>query len=59
MKLIFDSFDRMLLITNDKSDYANRLRLRLAYLKFQKEFKETIETNINKLFYERKNKPTC
>ncbi len=39
MKLIFDQFERMLLITNDKSFYADRLRLRLAYLKLIKEIK--------------------
>lgn len=39
MKLIFDSFERMLLATNDKSAYADRLRLKLAFLKLRKEIK--------------------
>ncbi len=39
MKLIFDQFERMLLATNGKSFYADRLRLKLAYLKFRREIK--------------------
>lgn len=49
MKLLLDQFNRILLITNDKSAYSDRLRLNIAIIKLKRE--------IGKIIYKKLIKP--